>query len=367
MELGEKMKIGLIIAANLNHSPYVNHYIEILQMCGINYEILEFNKIGRKQTNPNVISYNYLCGYEENILKKIYGYLKFKKFCLKMIKKKKYDKLIVFIPQFAMFIGKFLSKEYKNNYILDIRDYNSFFKLGKLFKKLIKDSKITVISSEGFKNWLPHNKDYIMNHNIEISYIEKQKKIQNTNVQKKIKILNAGVIRSFDENFYLIEKLKNNPKIDLEYRGESFIAKKLQKHCYQNKIINCNFLGAYQKKDELEFCYNTDMINIMQTNNFLSRDAMPNRFYTALIVKRPILATSGNLVGDLVERLNLGVVISKDLNEENLEEKILDFFMKFNQKEFEKKCEKLLEKILKDEKIFKEKITEFIKIKNKKG
>lgn len=353
------MKIGLILPANLNHAPYVKHYQDIFEKNSIDYEIIEFDKIGLNQTKNNIISYKYICDYSSHFIKKILSYIKFKKFCEREIELKKYNFIIIFVPQFAILMLPFLLKNYKEKYFIDIRDYNKIFKFKFLIKNLLKYSKMNVISSEGFKEWLP-NGEYYLNNNLELSFLEKTK-IKEKNKTDIKKILNCGVIRSFDENMYLIKQLKNSQKLTLEYRGESKIANLLNLYVVEEKIKNVIFKAGYLKKEEFEFYLEADMINIMQTRDYLSKYAMPNRFYTALLAKKPILAIDENLVGKLVKEYELGVVLPIDLDENKLEDKIINYLESYDKKKFENTCDELLKKYLAEEKIFEERLVKIVK------
>ena len=52
------MKVALVLATNLSHSPYVNNYIQILKKEFIEFDIIVWNKHDKKE--KNVISSNNL-------------------------------------------------------------------------------------------------------------------------------------------------------------------------------------------------------------------------------------------------------------------------------------------------------------------
>src|SRR5690606_29489304 len=95
------------------------------------------------------------------------GYYKFKIFSEKVLRKNDYSKLILLTGNTAVTISRVILEKYKGKYILDIRDY---FKENKKWyyniqEKLILNSYNTVISSEGFKRFLPEY-NYTLAHNI---------------------------------------------------------------------------------------------------------------------------------------------------------------------------------------------------------
>lgn len=351
-------KIGLIVGANIEYAPYVKNYIKILNDNKIMYKIIDYKKINLNANNAeNIISYKDL-NKNNNLLKKLLGYYNFIKFVKKVILKEKFSSLVIFTPQMCLFMKSFLIKNYKKKYILDIRDYNRIFKYPFFLKRLVGNSLLTVISSNGFKKWLPKKYDYLIDHNIIFEKDSSDNSEVNNLKNKNIKIVNCGVIRSFNENLYLIKKLKNKENINLEYRGESSISEKLKKYCKENEIKNCNFYGYYNKEDENKFLKTATFINVMQTNDFLSKYALPNRFYKALLLNKPIIATSDNYVGNLVEKYKLGIVIDESLLDDDLEKKIKEFLFKFHSNNFSIKCKNLLKKIKKEKKNFEHMILE---------
>ena len=343
-------KVGLILGANIEYAPYVQNYIKILKELKIDYKVIEYKKVDLENKLSNIISFKDNSN-TNSILGKIIGYIKFKNFLKLKILEEKFDFLVLFTPQiYFLGMSNFFQKHYFKKYILDIRDYNIIFRNTFILKKLIKNSKYTVISSKGFKKWLPTNLKYIIDHNINEKEVDT---IFSNNLNtSKIKILNCGVIRSFEQNLYLIRTLKDSKNIEIEYRGESVISKRLKKFVEENKIKNVSFYGYYRKENENYYIEKSNFLNIMQTDDFLSRYALPNRFYKALLLKKIIIATSGNYVGNLVEKYNLGIVLNKNLSEKFLEDKIKEYLNNFNAESFNIRCNNILKKIYLEKNIF---------------
>ncbi len=353
-------RVGLIVGANIEYAPYVKNYVKIFKDNQIEYKIIEYKKANLEYSEKeNIISFQNKSKDFENILDKLIGYYRFVKFVKNILKEEKFFYLVVFTPQICLFMKSFLKKKYRKRYVLDIRDYSKVFKIPFFLKNLINNSLLTVISSGGFKKWLPKEYNYLIDHNIIIT----KENLEINNLEKnKIKIINCGIIRSFNENLYLIKKLKNKKNIELEYRGTSLISDRLEEYVKINKIRNCKFYGYYKKEDENIFLKNSTFINIMQTNDFLSKYALPNRFYKAILLKKPIIATSDNYVGDLVKKYNLGVIINKELLKEdkNLEKQIKSFIFEFNLDNFSKNCESLYKKIKKEKENFEQVILKLL-------
>ena len=85
--------------------------------------------------------------------------------------------MIVFGIQLTFFLKNILQKKDLNiNILIDIRDYNKIINFN--IKKVIDNSYFTVISSPGYKEWLPNSGKYIINHNTQISSINTLKEVK---------------------------------------------------------------------------------------------------------------------------------------------------------------------------------------------
>ena len=147
------MKIALICPSNMLYMPYVDNYEAILKANEINYTIVNWDRFSIEKESEFIYRDKKI-GHQRNY----FDYYKYYRFVLKILKNNRFDKVIVFGLQMAYFLNKYLIKNYKGNYIIDIRDYN---KIIKIFNpaKIIKNSAVTVISSPGYKQWLPESKN----------------------------------------------------------------------------------------------------------------------------------------------------------------------------------------------------------------
>ncbi|MGL5903689.1 MAG: hypothetical protein ACRCZO_13490, partial [Cetobacterium sp.] len=274
---------------------------------------------------------------------------RFSKFVEKKLKEKNYDYLIIHTIQLGIFLQKFLQKEYLFKYFIDIRDYSIMNIFRRKFEILLKESKANFISSEGFREWLPKNLEYILSHNIDL-----QDKDITASCEKKVKnnvmISTIGSLRDKEITLKLIEKLKNSSKIDLYFFGHGPISYIIEKI----KMKNLIYRGKYKKEEEEIFYKNADIINILlPKNNLNSRTLMPNRFYNSLIFGKIILTAKGTYLGEIVEKYNLGIVI--DLDEvSNLEEYIFERLKEFNSIKYNSGRGEMIKKIKDDQEKFKE-------------
>ena len=165
------MKVAIIIPNifDENKIPYINFYIESFKKYNIEYDIIYWNRNSKKIINSkdNLYCFNYYSPEQSNFIVKMYSYWKFSSYVINIIKNNKYNFLTIHTIVNAFFLKRLLIKKYKNRYVFDIRDYSPvvpFFKT--LLKDLVEKSAFTVISSFGFKKWLPESDKYIIGHNV---------------------------------------------------------------------------------------------------------------------------------------------------------------------------------------------------------
>lgn len=80
---------------------------------------------------------------------------------------------------------------------------------------------------------------------------------------------------------------------------------------YCNRYDNVIFLGMVEPNKILEYTLQADLIVCMlNPSNKNCRYGMPNKFYECLVCGRPMLVTQDTVLGDIIEKNNLGFVTS---------------------------------------------------------
>ena len=352
------MKLGLILSKNIWFTPYVKIYTAILDKYKIDYELVSWNKDGTEENCG--IQYQARLSDQSNNIKKFFCYYKYKKFLVKIIKERKYDKLIVFDAQLGVFLSNFLDKYYKKKYILDYRDLsieqNSIFKNS--FYRAVENSYSTMISSPGFKKCLPENFDYILSHNFNIEHVKNALLEPFTSIKNSPYIvLTIGSIRDYSSNIEVVNALANKQNFHLSFVGKGYAADLIKSHAITENINNISFEGYYPKEKEKEYISNSSFLNIYYPKVITHSTAISNRFYNALIFKRPMIVTKNSTQGDFCDKYNLGISI-EDCN--NLEANINDFIKDLDYNEFCLRCNNLLKEFLNDYNVFEKKICDFV-------
>ena len=357
------MNVLVITSFLKNMMPYLGKYERILKEENISYDIVlwdrEKNKETEKKENEYIIYSK--CKLGGNKIFKIYSYWKYRKEILKILKNKKYDKIIIFNTLPAIAICDVLIKKYNKNYLFDYRDYTyeKYSCYRYLVNYIIKNSFYTMISSKGFFFFLKKERNIVLMHNI--SNIEQcEEFVTLKNRSKKIKIGYVGLIRYERENKNLIKNIKNSSRYILKYVGKIYSNCHIQKYCENNMINNVYFKGEYNNNEKNKIYKDIDMINAVYGNDsYEVRTALPNRLYDCLIFKKPIIVSENTYLANLVKKNKIGIAIDLNKGKTHVIEKLDKYVESFNEKDFLNKCNMLLSKIVEDEDLAKNKIKEF--------
>lgn len=353
------MKIGIIIPNNLWFCPYVKIYTKVLEELNISYDVISWNRDGKNE--DGCIEYSNAKTYSGAL--KFISYWKFASFLKKTIKKSQYDKLIVFTPQTGIFIAGFLKKYYKGKYIFDYRDLSieQYSLFGKPFKTLLDNSAANVISSLGFRQYLPEGYDYILSHNFNIDAV-REALIERTNdllkPQPNIDVLTIGAIRDFESNVEVLKALGNEEGFTIRFVGRGYASEPLKQVADEKGFANVSFVGFYKKEEEPSYVKGATFLNIFYPRKASHDTALSNRFYNSLIFRKPMITTADTTQGIYAEKYGVGVAI-KDCS--HLTNELKDYLASDAYAHFAENANKLLMDFVKDYDKFYDMVREFVK------
>lgn len=345
------MKIALVCPSNIIHMPYLKNYTDTLnKLTGIEQTIINWDRF-------NIEQENYFCfkdnksGHRRGLL----DYYRFSSFVASILRDKEFDRVIVFGLQLTFFLSDFLAKNLTNKYVIDIRDHN-IIKRFSSFSRAIEKSSFTVISSPGYKSWLPFSEKYIINHNTNISSLANLSEAKNF-TPERVEISCIGALKDISINKRVINSLRNDPKIKLTYRGEGIINDDLSQYIKSKKIRNTYIGGRYNKHEEESLYRSSDLINMFMSRGHINNETcLSNRLYNASIFGIPLVSLSGSIISEVIQENNLGLVVS---SLENLSQKIHAYIESFDKETFELGRRRFLSQVITDNSLFKEKITSF--------
>ncbi len=313
------MKVAIIILGNSWICPYVNIYKDLLEKFGVEYDVILWDRDGSDskgqigQCEKGKICFDAGGVNFEKPLFKMFAYAKYARFIKKTVCANKYDRLVVSGPHLAILLSSFLKKKYKGRYILDYRDISveQYPLLSRLYADALSGSYGNVISSPGFKKYLPSQYNYLVSHNFNIYKAKKalSSYSKHFSVGKPLKILTIGAIRNYDSNVRILQLLANNSSYKLHFVGSGEASPLLAEYAREKNITNVVFSGFYKKEDEEALVAECDFINIYFPDNIEHSSIMSNRFYLSLMYKKPMIVTAGSVQAALVKKYGLGIVL----------------------------------------------------------
>lgn len=353
-----KKKICFISLANLYLCPYISKYIPLIDC---DYDVIYWDRHGVKEdiNAKQIYAFQYKIGEGISKIKKLIGYLKFRRYAFEVINRNDYDGIVLLQTSSGILLHSILKKKYKNRYIVDIRDYtmenNPVFLT--IEKNLIDNSALAVISSKGYENFLPsHN--YTLVHND--SFIDEGiiNKFESKERKKDTIVISyIGLIRFHEQNKKVILKFKNDSRFILRFIGKDAFA--LKKFCEENNVCNVELIDMFAPEKTLDYYYETDIIfNLYGNNTPLLDYALSNKLYYAAKLKMPILVCADTYMEEISKGYGFGFTLI--LDDPNSCDYLYHFYGKINWRRFYDNCNSFLQKVRDDNLIFENSIKKFI-------
>lgn len=248
MDKKENTKILIVCFSNLRSVPYISSYTNILDNNNLKYDVVYWRRynIEEKIFCNKLFAYNVFQNDEINKLIKLKNMFGYANYVKKLIKQKNYNKIIILSTLPGVLLENYLVKFKKHEYILDIRDHSYehikwyYFKV----KKLMKNAALNVISSLGFKYFLP-NANTILCHNCSTGLTMKD----SVSLHKdKIIISFIGQVRYAQKYMNFLESIKNNEKIVFRFYGFGEDLEYLQQYQKSKGISNIEFYEPISRK-----------------------------------------------------------------------------------------------------------------------
>lgn len=364
--------IGIIFIGNLKYCPYLSKYTEILEKMNMEYQVLFWDREANDESAnypENYIGYNKKSKLKKNKFLKILDFIIFKIWVNKKIVQSNYSGLILLSTLSGMIVYNTLMKKYKNKYIFDIRDY-SYEKIGlffKLEKNIIHNSFTTILSSEGFKEFLPKGYNYIISHNF--LYNDLNFKKNKFKIEKKygdtLNLVWLGSVRYANHQKKILNNLKNDKRFNIIYHGSGPDLKEMISYCKNEQILNVIFTGAYKNTEKNKLLLKADLLNNSYGTNAEEniKYALANKYYDGIIFKIPQLVEYKSYKQYLVDSQKIGISI--DISDELFADNLYNYYFNIKEDEFNENCDFLLDKVLKEDKNYLKIIEGFVIVLNK--
>jgi len=334
------MKVLFLLADNVYLTPYLRFYTSIFDYFKDDYKIVYWDK-NKNEIFDNESYIRFVHGGKSKV-EKINGYLKYREFILNICKNEKFDLLVPLHSIVSFVLFDLFIKNYKKKYIYDIRDYSyeSFILFRFAEKYLVKKSLINIISSEGYKEFLP-KAEYFVLHNIPNNVFSNYREMENRN-KKVIQISYIGLIRFMKQNEKIIRFFKNDNRFHLNFIGTN--AEKLSEFCNKNNVKNVSLVGTFDPKDTLKFYDETDIImNLYGNNTPLLDYALSNKLYYSAMLYKPILVCEDTYMEYVSSKYNFGFTLK--MQSEDEKDRLEEFINNIDRRLLIKRCNSFMSEV----------------------
>ena len=350
-------RILFIVPAMPDYAPYLENYLSIAKGCAVPYDVYCWNRKGEPVSLPACYHvYQHPTDDAFPAWRKLAEISGFCRFVRKAVGKRAYSSVVIFTVQNALFFRRWLVRRFPGRFVLDIRDYSPILRVGffrKRLASLLAHAAMNVISSAGFKRWLPAGPSYVICHNIALSGDAKPAVSGFAGRHDPVKLLTIGALRDAEANIRLIEALCGEKRLSLRFVGEGHATPVLQDYCRRAGLDQVSFSGRYRKEEEDGFVRACDVMNLLMSDNMTSNSLMSNRFYLAARFCKPILANRGSYQAELVKKYGLGVVVSAA---DDVAAAILSYWDSFDPAALQAGCVGFLEDVYQDMIVFKKSV-----------
>ncbi len=350
------MKVGLVIPLNTRIASYITNYISYLQEKHIEYKTIVWDKLGGEDAADYTLKFR---TKDSNRLLILIGYIFFILKCRKIIKKEKFDRIIVFTIAPMFFFGKSFLSRYKGRFMADVRDDSPFRrKFPKMLREIGELSYATTVSSPKYAVWF---NDSILCHNAEVKTVENALHYTPHNhMNDVIRIVCAGTMMEEEKNIEIISELRNDDSLKLIYYGRENDAKqKIERFVSENEILNVEFQGEYRKEQILDiYREQADLVNILRARSIVNEEALPNKLYDAVMAGVPIVVFSHNqAIVDYVKKYSLGLILE---DKPKIREELFSKYQGFSFQDYETGRIEFLRIVLSDLSIFEKTLDGFV-------
>lgn len=345
------MRVGIIAANNIRYSPYIFFYTDILSKNKIEYELIYPDRNGLEENFDGV---SHTLPWNSK-MPTLLNYALYSNSVIKVIKRRKYDALIVLTGVNAAYLGLWLKRHYAKRYIVDIRDYSheNILPYFKLESMAVQNSLMNVISSAKFTGFLP-KADYSVCHNVNQTEAE-HADYSFCKANGIIRIGYVGALSYIDQCKRLMKLVAVDQRFSLDFYGSSVSEPTLKEYAQEIGCDRIRFHGAYSESEKAAIIQSVDILFNAYGNGIPLLDyALSNKLYDSLIHKKPILTCPNTYMTEMGGPLAFPI----DLPTAHTLDTLYDWYMSINGHAVETFAENALASVLKENSATKERIAD---------
>lgn len=360
------MKICILSTVNIKHMTLISLYTSYFEKNNMKYDLIYIDKYDDNEESfaENTFKFPIKIKREWSFFRKLMSYWKFKKFAEDIVKKEKYDFIIVWNTYTAIMFSRFLIKKYKNRYSVNIRDYG-YEKNPFIFRRVrnaIQNSTFNTISSKGFETFLPEN-NYVTVHSFNKKILSQC--IPKSTLREKgepIRITFIGYVRFFEKDKQILDLLGNDERYIIQYFGEG--ANILEQYAINKGYSNVKFHDRFEPQATASLLNETDVINNLYGVGDIALDtAISIKMYYAVFMNLPILVFKDTYMEKVTKEYNIGFSVDKDMK--NLANEFYEWYHELDSNDIVNECNRFKKHIKLDNKLFEETLMRYFPVKNR--
>ena len=365
--------VGIVFIQDIRYCPFLGRYTQPLKEAGVPFDLIWWERWKTPPTTPlpevaegaqAYYAFNRYSEMSRNPASKLGDFAAFSRYVRDVIRRRKYDKLIVLTTMTGMLLADLLTGRYRKRFIYDIRDY-SYERIG-LYKsieaRIVDASAFTCISSEGFLEFLPRDREYVVTDNFLDSDIRAAEgmRFHKKAPGEKIRLSYVGFVRYFQENRKILDELIDDPRFLLSYHGIGADYDRLVEYQRQHENGRLEVTGYFDfGRDKAGLCARADIINNFYPHTLeIQRLATTNKAYDGIIFHRPQLVSTGTFSQKLAEDWGVGCALS--IGQSDFGDRLYDYYHQLDEDEFNRNADAALESVLHRDALYRERIERFI-------
>lgn len=358
-------KICFVHLENILAIPYLHKYTELTNTA---FDIIYWNRRGLDENcgAENYYVMQYVVGDGTSKVKKLFGYIRFYTFASRILRKNRYEKVVLLTGNVAVLLKNTLLKYYDKKYIIDIRDY--FLENNRYYyeaeKKLIDRSALAVISSEGYKTFLPEH-DYLLVHNtpnlseyaINQFKLEHEQWRNSKNENSPIVLSFIGGVRFLEQDKKVLRFFANDDRFYVRYIGAG--ADQLRPFCEEIGMKNVYLLDRFSPEETLDFYLETDMVlNLYGNGTPLLDYALSNKLYYAATLNLPILVCPDTFMEKVSGQYGFGFAV--ELGTPACLDRLYSWYRSIDWDSFNNGCRNFMDIVRRDNKRFGDEVSAWL-------
>jgi len=355
-------RIAILSCVNIKHMSLISLYTDILRRHSISFDVVYMDKYGEDEAiecNHKYRFVNKIDRHLPRIVKKMKYWL-FKPWASQILKKNKYDFVIVWNDLAIFLFADYLAKHFKGRYCLNVRD-NMYYdrpKYAKMYERCFTSSAFNTISSKGFLDFLPKTAKYYPIHSLNLSVLQGMKVHDRLRIKgEKIRIGFVGYVRFFERNRKLLDCFGNDSRYEVHFYGTG--ANVLKEYAEAQGIRNGVFYDSFPVADTAKYLENIDVMNNLYGNNTLNiRKAISIKLFHSLYSRIPVLVNTDTYVGEVATSLGVGFYVT-DFTDK-FKDDLFEWYHNIDFAAMEKSCKEFLSFAESENQVFRELVVERI-------